>query len=89
VTYLQIQINTVCFRNPTPNKNDDVLMSLSWLPIDKESENLRYMHITKNFRMEVNPLGHREQFWDKTLKKYSEYAVDGVAQTVEKPREEL
>ncbi|RVE47727.1 hypothetical protein evm_007616 [Chilo suppressalis] len=75
--------------NPTPTKSDDVLKSLVWQPIDKASDNLKYLHITKNFRMEMNPLGKREKFWDTTLKKYAEMAVDGVAQRIEKSHDEL
>ncbi|CAG9795647.1 unnamed protein product [Diatraea saccharalis] len=75
--------------NPTPSKNDDVLKRLSWQPIEKGNADLKYLHITKNFRMELNPLGAREKFWDETLKKYGNMAVEGVAQKVKEVHEEL
>ncbi|KAL4705579.1 hypothetical protein ACJJTC_006907 [Scirpophaga incertulas] len=75
--------------NPTPNEYDPVLKSLTWHPIDKDGENLKYLHMRKNFRMEINPLGKREAFWDTTLKKYGEMVIDGVAHNEEQVRDEL
>lgn len=77
------------FSNPTPDDKDKILKNFKWKPIDKSSESLAYAHITKTLKMKVNPLGDREKFWDRTLEKYSQAAVDGVVQKIEKPRDEL
>ncbi|XP_047536540.1 esterase E4-like [Vanessa atalanta] len=67
-------------RNPTPLVEDDILKDFKWLPINKESNETNYVHITKTLKMKVNPLGEREKFWDNFLAKYSELAIDGVVQ---------
>ncbi|KAL0869743.1 hypothetical protein ABMA27_005972 [Loxostege sticticalis] len=75
--------------NPTPSEKDSVLKNFKWKPIDKNSKDLAYAHIKKSIKMDVNPLGKRETFWDTTLNKYSQMAVDGVAQKVESTKDEL
>ncbi|CAH0590429.1 unnamed protein product [Chrysodeixis includens] len=64
-------------RNPTPEADDNILKGFSWKPIGKEPEP-NYLHITKNLRMETNPLGERRHFWDKFLDKYSKLAFNGI-----------
>lgn len=80
---------SLIFRNPTPSEKDSVLKNFKWKPIDKNSKDLAYAHIKKSIKMDVNPLGKRETFWDTTLNKYSQMAVDGVAQKVESTKDEL
>ncbi|XP_028173083.1 esterase FE4-like isoform X1 [Ostrinia furnacalis] len=75
--------------NPTPDEKDNVLKNFKWQPIDKDSTDLAYAHIKKTLNMAVNPLGKRETFWDTTLNKYLQMAVDGVAQKVDVEKDEL
>ncbi|XP_026491214.2 esterase E4-like [Vanessa tameamea] len=71
-------------RNPTPLAEDDILKDFKWLPINKESNETNYAHITNTLKMKENPLGEREKFWDNFLAKYSELAIDGVVQDSKK-----
>ncbi|XP_073953927.1 venom carboxylesterase-6-like [Choristoneura fumiferana] len=75
--------------NPTPKQKDSALKDLIWEPVNKESEDSQYLHITKKPRMKVNPLGERRIFWEQFLKKYSEMAIHGVVKDPESIHEEL
>ncbi|XP_041985046.1 uncharacterized protein LOC121737433 [Aricia agestis] len=63
--------------NPTP-EDDAVIKKFKWLPVNKGSNETNYLHITKSLRMDTNPLGEREKFWDEFLMKYSQKSVDGI-----------
>ncbi|XP_030026302.2 esterase E4 [Manduca sexta] len=75
-------------RNPTPDKDDGVLNGFTWEPLDK-SEDLKYLHVSKNLRMKTNPIGDRVAFWDQFLEKYSQMVVDGVVRKPEIVKDEL
>ncbi|KAJ0174244.1 hypothetical protein K1T71_010390 [Dendrolimus kikuchii] len=76
-------------RNPTPHKQDYVLKDFTWEPINKNSSDVKYLHITKTLRMKNNPLGERERFWDELLERYKAMTVDGVVTGEDPNHEEL
>ncbi|XP_063540341.1 esterase E4-like [Cydia strobilella] len=75
--------------NPTPDEKDDTLKKITWTPVNKDSKEKQYLHITKIPRMKAGPLGERATFWDSFLEKYSAMAVDGVVTDPEPTHEEL
>ncbi|XP_068620373.1 esterase E4-like [Battus philenor] len=64
--------------NPTPSVDDHILKDFIWKPLDKQRNNVNYLHITKKLVMKENPMGNRTKFWDDFIKKYSTLAIDGV-----------
>ncbi|XP_053614727.1 esterase E4-like [Plodia interpunctella] len=67
--------------DPTPRKTvqDNILKDFTWPPVRKGTEGTNYLHITKNLKIEENPIGIREDFWNIFLEKYSRMADnDGV-----------
>ncbi|XP_047996755.1 venom carboxylesterase-6-like [Leguminivora glycinivorella] len=75
--------------NPTPDEKDDTLKKITWTPVNMDSKEKQYLHITKAPRMKAGPLSERAAFWENLLKKYSAMVVDGVVKDPEPSREEL
>ncbi|VVD01073.1 unnamed protein product [Leptidea sinapis] len=66
--------------NPTQPGEDEILKNFKWLPINKDADEMNYLHITKQLKMKLNPLDDRAEFWLTFLDKYSKLAVNGLVQ---------